>query len=102
MQEAIFQLTNSLEQGQQTDAQQEAFLRLAEQQNTLDQKNINLSENFLAILISIISMKASNRFVLRSIKVLVNHLRNDANTFRAFKPNKPLLRKMDMGTHIMS
>ena len=77
-------------------------MRLAEQKNKLDASNVALSESFLAILISVISMKENNRFVMRSVKVLLNYLRNDPNVFRALKPNKPLLRKMDMGQHIMS
>ena len=33
---------------------------------------------------------------------MLDHLKKDASAFRAFKPNKPLLRKIDMGAHIMS
>ena len=40
--------------------------------------------------------------VTRSIKLMLEYLRNDPNVFRVFKPNKPLLRKMDVSVHIMS
>lgn len=47
-------------------------------------------------------MKSNNRFVMRSIKLMLEYLRNDPNIFKVFKPNKPLLRKMDLSVHIMS
>lgn len=61
-----------------------------------------MCESFLAILISTISLKTNTKFVMRSIKLMLDYLRNDPNVFRVFKPNKPLLRKMDMSLHIMS
>jgi len=39
---------------------------------------------------------------MRSIKLMLDYLRSDPNIFRVFKPNKPLLRKMDMSVHVMS
>lgn len=61
-----------------------------------------MSSSFLAVLISIISMKTNNRFVIRAIKVLHGYLQNDPSTFKNFKPNKPLLRKMNLSDHMMS
>lgn len=61
-----------------------------------------MSVSFLAILISIISMKEDNKFAVRAIKVMHNYLQNDPATFKNFKPNKPLLMKMDLGAHVMS
>jgi len=61
-----------------------------------------MSESFITILLSLICNKEKNKYVIRSIKVMLDHLKKDASAFRAFKPNKPLLRKIDMGAHIMS
>jgi hypothetical protein len=34
---------------------------------------------------------------MRSVKILQGYLKNDAKIFKAFKPNKPLIRKMELG-----
>lgn len=62
----------------------------------------SIVEAFLATLISIISLKNDQRFTLRSVKALLEYLKNDANVFAKFKPSKPLLRKMNLAQHIMS
>lgn len=61
-----------------------------------------MSSNLLAILISMISLKTNTRLVVGAIKLLHGFLQNDPATFKNFKPNKPLLRKMDLSNHIMS
>ena len=101
---AINQLATSLEKGTATEQQQENFLTLAEQtpQYLSEEGSKSMSSSFLAILISIISMKTHNRFVIRAIKLLHLYLQNDPTTFKNFKPNKPLLRKMDLSNHMMS
>jgi len=95
-------LATALETNSQTDAQQEEFLRLAETENFQANEGAVMSESFITILLSLICNKEKNKFVIRSIKVMLDHLKKDASAFRAFKPNKPLLRKIDMGAHIMS
>lgn len=47
-------------------------------------------------------MKTNTRLVISAVKLLHGYLQNDPATFKNFKPNKPLLRKMDMSGHIMS
>ena len=64
--------------------------------------NATIAENFLAVTISIISMKESSLFALKAIKVLHTYLRYDGAIFQIFRPNKPLLRKMNLEAHIMS
>jgi len=76
---------------------------LAESRHTLpDGVHESIVEAFLATLISIISLKTDQRFTLRSIKCLLDYLKNDASVFSKFKPSKPLLRKMNLAAHIMS
>lgn len=90
------------------------FFRLAESRHTLpDGVHESIVEAFLATLISIISLKSDTRHTLKSIKCLLEYLKNgklmvedyyriDANVFAKFKPSKPLLRKMNLSQHIMS
>ena len=56
----------------------------------------------MAITISIVSLKQSLAFTIRAIKVLHTFLRYDEVVFSLFRPNKPLLRKMSLESHIMS
>ena len=58
--------------------------------------------NFLAITISIISLKESTTYCIKAIKVLHTFLRYDEAVFQIFRPNKPLLRKMNLQDHLMS
>ena len=60
------------------------------------------AENFLAVIVSIISLKKSTVFTIKAIKVLHTFLRYDESVFQVFRPNKPLLRKMKLEEHIMS
>ena len=59
-------------------------------------------EQFLATLISVISLKQSTDTVFRCIQVLLNFLRNDPNVFRKFKPSRPLMTKMDLDYYLIS
>jgi hypothetical protein len=88
------------------------FFRFTESRHTLPEGvHESIVEAFLATLISIISLKTDQRFALRSVKALLEYLKNgtiiifhdlDANVFAKFKPSKPLLRKMNLAQHIMS
>ena len=61
-----------------------------------------LANSFMAILISIIAHRSNRRNVIRAIRVLHKYLTNDQDCFRNFKPNKPLLTKMNLGEIILS
>ena len=102
MSTSIRGLATALETNSQSDPQQEEFLRLAETEHFQANEGAVMSESFITILLSLICNKEKNKYVIRSIKVMLDHLKKDASAFRAFKPNKPLLRKIDMGAHIMS
>lgn len=78
------------------------FLQQAEAHATIPQngngiESQSIIESFLAILISTISLKQNKRSAMRSVKILQGYLKNDAKIFKAFKPNKPLIRKMELG-----
>ena len=47
-------------------------------------------------------MKRNDTHVIKSIRALTSFLRNDTRVFNAFTPNKLLLKKLDLGKHIMS
>ena len=61
-----------------------------------------IAENFLAVTISIISLKENAVFSRNAIKVLHTFLRYDSSVFQIFRPNKPLLMKMRLEEHILS
>ena len=61
-----------------------------------------IAENFLAVTISIISLKENAVFARNAIKVLHTFLRYDSSVFQIFRPNKPLLMKMRLEEHILS
>ena len=47
-------------------------------------------------------MKESSIFALKAVRVLHTFLRYDQSIFQVFRPNKPLLRKMDLEPLLMS
>jgi hypothetical protein len=56
---------------------QEVFFRLTESRHTLPEGvHESIVEAFLATLISIISLKNDQRFTLRSVKALLEYLKN--------------------------
>lgn len=61
-----------------------------------------VANEFLTIVISIISTKMNMNFAARAIKVLHTFLRYDQMVFQSLRPNKPLLMKMQLEEHIQS
>jgi hypothetical protein len=97
-------LTASLQSERQTPQQQDEFLQLAEQAKNYGYKLPDaaacqqlglpydqLCESFLAILISMISLKQSSNYVFQAIQSLLNFLRHDPYVFQKFRPSKPLI-----------
>jgi hypothetical protein len=58
-------------------------------------------ESFLAIVISIISIKDSE-FTVPALQTLKKFLKHDSSVYAMFKPNKLLLKKMGTEDHIVS
>ncbi len=52
--------------------------------------------------LSLISMKDDTQRCARIIKLLLVYLKNDVTVFNAFNVNKPLIRKLDLESHICS
>ena len=99
----VTDLATSLASNTHTDVQQDNFFRLAEQRKRLPQgSSTDVTESFLAVTISIISLKQNTTYSIKAIRVLHTFLRFDQSVFQIFKPNKPLLRKMNLSEHIMS
>ena len=107
-------LTESLQRDQNTKYTQENFLALCERSkpfgfrlpsqadcNPYGAKFEQLTESFLAILISIVSLKLADSNVLRAMDVMLKFLRNDPDVFAKFRPSKPLMRKMKLDVHII-
>ena len=92
--------------GNLSDQQQEQFLKLAEARGFISKvqggADSEVVEGFLVLIISMISNKQVPRQNFRSIKVFLTFLRNDPNIFKAFKPNKNLIKKMNFEPHILS
>ena len=61
-----------------------------------------IANQFLVILISIISNKENSKNNFRGIKVFTEYLKSDPNVFKAFRPNKGILHKINLEPHIMS
>ena len=102
--DCITLLANSFAVSTQTKVQQENFFRLA----ALPRKHLPqgssevIAESFLAVTISIISLKENAAYVRNAIKILHTFLRYDSSVFHMFRPNKPLLMKMRLEEHILS
>jgi len=99
---SILELADTLEQGKQNKVQQETFLSLSEANSALNLNDSNLAGSFIAILVSIVTQKDVAQHVVRSLKVLHTYLLNDATVFKSFKPNKMLLKKMELTDHVLS
>ena len=60
-------------------------------------------ESFMASCIFIIAQKQSNpQNITRAMKYLLKYLRNDQSVFTMLKPNRLLLRKINIERHILS
>ena len=100
----VNELATSLASNTHTDIQQENFFFLAEAPRKRLPKGSSspIAVNFLAVTISILSLKENTNFCVKALKVLHTYLRYDETVFQLFRPNKPLLRKMNLEVHIMS
>jgi hypothetical protein len=61
-----------------------------------------VTAEFLVTLLSLISLKEDSQQCAKQIKLLTTYLKNDVTVFNTFSVNKPLLRKLNLESHINS
>eukprot|EP00347_Sterkiella_histriomuscorum_P008751 403343892 len=82
---------------------QDLFFKLSESRNQLPSNaSNNLIDSFLASLVSIISINPEYKLSIRAIQILFNYLKNDPKVFKRFKPNKVIIKNMNMSTYVLS
>eukprot|EP00347_Sterkiella_histriomuscorum_P003950 403362314 len=82
---------------------QDLFFKFAEGRNSLpDQCGQTVIDSFLAILVSIISFNQYQKTAVRALKILFEFLKNDTQVYSRFKPNKIIIRKMNIASIIQS
>jgi hypothetical protein len=79
------------------------FFKLAEQRNQLPgNATTNLIDSFLASLVSIVSINHDYKLSVRAIGILFTYLKNDPKVFKRFKPNKAIVKNMNLSSYILS
>ena len=77
------------------------FFKFAEGRNNLPDKiPQTVIDSFLAILVSVISFNQFSKTAVRALKILFEYLKNDSQVYARFKPNKVIIRKMNIASII--
>jgi hypothetical protein len=63
---------------------------------------MNLIDAFLASLISIISINPDYKLSARAVSILFTYLKNDPKVFKRFKPNKAIVKNMNLSAFVLS
>ncbi len=81
----------------------ENFFAITEARDALPpEASGQIVEAFLASTIFLIAHKKNTQSVIRAIRLMLKYLRHDPSVFARLKPNKILLRKMNLERHFMS
>lgn len=82
---------------------QDLFFKLAEQRTQLPgNATTNLIDSFLASLVSIVSINPEYKLSVRAVQVLFNYLKSDPKVFKRFKPNKAIVKNMNLSAYVLS
>ena len=101
----IKELALALQVNSHTPQQTEKFLSLASARKRLpsgDSLNSGITEQFILIIMTLISMKNDVSTNTRAISILTTYLVNDSTVFNLLNVTKPLIRKLNFESHMAS
>jgi hypothetical protein len=78
------------------------FFKQAEERSSLPGNSaVNVVDSFLASLVSVVSINPDYKLSIRAIAILFNYLKNDPQVFKRFKPNKMIIKNMNLAQFIL-
>ena len=103
--ETIIAFSKNMESEKISLELQDRFLKLAQEneRNTLPQGSKPvIVDQFLTIVISMVTYNKKSSIGAGALKILFEYLKNDPQVYARFKPNRIILRKMDIAHYIQS